>query len=341
MKLTKEVVALIKNYIIDNVGSYPNTLTNKVVEHFEITKPTVLKYINELIEEGILVKTGRGRSPGYQLQIKTHTFHYALNEKIAEDVIWREDIYPILDPLPQNIRDACQYGFTEMVNNVIDHSEAEEFLVKIKQDHLTVSFVIEDSGIGIFKKIQKDLQLDDPKHAILELAKGKFTSDPNNHTGEGIFFTSKIFNKFGILSQNLTFVGNQNHEVLFQDVGEDIEGTTVIMMIKKQSDISISGVFNEYTDPDKDPGFHKTIVPVKLMQYEGESLISRSQAKRLIQRFDKFLEVVLDFEGVHIIGQAFADEVFRVFQNEHPGVHLTPVNTTAEIKNMIIRASKL
>jgi hypothetical protein len=175
----------------------------------------------------------------------------------------------------------------------------------------------------------------------LELAKGKFTSDPNNHTGEGIFFTSKIFNRFGILSQNLTFVGNQSHEILFQDVGDDIEGTTVIMMIKKQSDISISDVFNEYTDPDKDPGFHKTIVPVKLMQYEGESLISRSQAKRLIQRFDKFLEVVLDFEGVNIIGQAFADEVFRVFQNEHPNVHLTPVNTTTEIKNMIIRSSKL
>lgn len=340
MKLTKEVVTLIKKYIIDNVSSHPNTLTNKVVEHFEITKPTVLKYINELIEDGILVKNGRGRSPDYQLKVKNHIFHYTVDGKTAEDVIWREDIYPILDPLPQNIRDACQYGFTEMVNNVIDHSEAEKFLVKIKQDYLTVAFVIVDSGIGIFKKIQNNLQLDDPKHAILELAKGKFTSDPNNHTGEGIFFTSKIFNKFGILSQNLTFVGNQNHEVLFQDVGEDIEGTTVIMMIKKQSDISISNVFNEYTDPDKEPGFHKTIVPVKLMQYEGESLISRSQAKRLIQRFDKFLEVVLDFDGVNIIGQAFADEVFRVFQNAHPNVHLTPVNTTTEIKNMIIRASK-
>ncbi|MDA3896573.1 MAG: STAS-like domain-containing protein, partial [Desulfobacteraceae bacterium] len=168
-----------------------------------------------------------------------------------------------------------------------------------------------------------------------------FTSDPNNHTGEGIFFTSKIFNTFVIISENLTFAGNQNHEFLFQDLGEVMKGTTVVMMMmKKQSDISISDVFNEYTDPDKEPGFHKTIVPVQLMQYEGESLLSRSQAKRLIQRFDKFLEVVLDFEGVNIIGQAFADEVFRVFQNEHPNVHLTSVNTTTEIKNMIIRASK-
>ncbi|RJP85882.1 MAG: DUF4325 domain-containing protein [Desulfobacteraceae bacterium] len=340
MKLTKEVVAAIKSYIIDNVRSFPNTLTNNVVEYFEITKPTVLKYINELIEEGVLVKKGQGRSPKYALKVKVNKFQYTINEKIAEDVIWREDIYPILDPLSQNVLLACNYGLTEMVNNVIDHSEAKNFYIEIKQDCLTITFIISDSGIGIFKKIQKVLELDDPKHSILELAKGKFTSDPNNHTGEGVFFTSKIFNEFIIISYNLSFIGNPNLEVLFQDVGEEIEGTTVMMMIQKQSNIAIADVFNEYTNPDKEPGFHKTIVPVKLMQYEGEALLSRSQAKRLIQRFDKFLEVVLDFEGVNIIGQAFADEVFRVFQNEHPNVHLTPANTTTEIKNMIIRASK-
>lgn len=340
MKLTKEVIAAIKSYIINNVGLYPNTLTSNVVEYFGISKPTVLKYIYELIEDGVLVKKGIGRGTNYRLNAKANRFNYTIDENIAEDVVWREDIYPVLDPLPQNVRVACQYGVTEMVNNVIDHSEAENFHIEIKQDSLTVVFIISDSGIGIFKKIQRDLQLDDPKHSLLELAKGKFTSDPNNHTGEGIFFTSKIFNRFMIISENLSFIGNQNHEFLFQDLGEDIKGTTVMMMMMKQSNISISDVFNEYTDPDKEPGFHKTIVPVKLMQYEGESLLSRSQAKRLIQRFEKFLEVVLDFEGVNIIGQAFADEVFRVFQNEHPNVHLTPVNTTTEIKNMIIRASK-
>lgn len=53
-------------------------------------------------------------------------------------------------------------------------------------------------------------------------------------------------------------------------------------------------IFDEYADPDKDPSFHKTCIPVKLMQHEGESLLSRSQAKRLISRFDRFTEVILD-----------------------------------------------
>ena len=107
------------------------------------------------------------------------------------------------------------------------------------------------------------------------------------------------------------------------------------MDIRNKSQISIADIFNEYTDPDKQPGFHKTIIPVQLMQYEGESLLSRSQAKRLIVRFDRFIEVILDFTGVSIIGQAFADEVFRVFKTEHPQVHLIPVNYNDDIKKMI------
>ena len=75
--------------------------------------------------------------------------------------------------------------------------------------------------------------------------------------------------------------------------------------------------------------------PVKLMEYEGELLLSRSQAKKLITRFDKFLEVVFDFQGVTEIDQAFADEVFRVFRNMHPNVHLVPINCSPTVQRMI------
>lgn len=42
--------------------------------------------------------------------------------------------------------------------------------------------------------------------------------------------------------------------------------------------------------------FCKTVVPVKLLRYKDEGIISRSHAKRLLARFDKFKYVVL----VHI-----------------------------------------
>jgi hypothetical protein len=47
----------------------------------------------------------------------------------------------------------------------------------------------------------------------------------------------------------------------------------------KPAQLSLADVFNEYADPDKQPGFYKTAIPVQIMQYEGDSLMSRSQAK--------------------------------------------------------------
>jgi len=45
--------------------------------------------------------------------------------------------------------------------------------------------------------------------------------------------------------------------------------------------------------------------------------------------------VNLDFEGVEIIGQAFADELFRVFPSFHPDIHLEPINTNENVRKMI------
>jgi hypothetical protein len=107
------------------------------------------------------------------------------------------------------------------------------------------------------------------------------------------------------------------------------------MEISTSSRLVLADVFNEYTDPDKQPGFYKTTVPVQIMQYEGESLMSRSQAKRLMNRFDRFLEVVLDFANISFIGQGFADEIFRVFAQAHPGTRLIPVHCTETVEKMI------
>jgi len=80
---------------------------------------------------------------------------------------------------------------------------------------------------------------------------------------------------------------------------------------------------------------------VKLALYEGEALVSRSQAKRLSMRFERFRYVVLDFSGVKEICQAFADELFRIFAEAHPQVLLTWINTTDSVENMIKRVSFL
>ena len=111
------------------------------------------------------------------------------------------------------------------------------------------------------------------------------------------------------------------------------------MEILLSSTRSIKEVFDEFTDAEEDLAFNKTVVPVKLALYEGEQLISRSQGKRILNRVEKFKTVILDFQGVSLIGQGFGDEIFRVFATRNPQIKLIPVNVNEDILRSIKAAT--
>ncbi len=251
--------------------------------------------------------------------------------------MWLENISPLVSDLPENVKEMWHYGVTEMVNNAIDHSEGTLLKLYFFRTALDVEIWINDDGEGIFHRIQRLANLYDAREAILELAKGKFTTDPANHSGEGIFFTSRAFDSFMILSRNLYFSHKAERDDWLIDDDQDTPGTRVILKLDNDCRRTLKSVYDEFAEPDEFT-FSKTIVPVRLARHEGEKLVSRSQAKRLVSRFEKFKSVVLDFEDVEEIGQAFADEIFRVFASSHPGVSLTPINVSAEVQQMIVRA---
>jgi uncharacterized protein DUF4325 len=66
--------------------------------------------------------------------------------------------------------------------------------------------------------------------------------------------------------------------------------------------------------------------------------MSRSQARWVLARFERFKEVFLDFSGIEFIGQAFADEVFRVYAADHPEIKLLAANANEQVSHMIWRA---
>ena len=85
------------------------------------------------------------------------------------------------------------------------------------------------------------------------------------------------------------------------------------------------------------PGdFDKTIVPVCLAN--SSDLVSRSQARRVLGGLELFREVILDFKDIEYIGQAFADEIFRVFPNMNPNTSIIAQNANSDVQNMINRA---
>jgi len=114
-------------------------------------------------------------------------------------------------------------------------------------------------------------------------------------------------------------------------------GTAVWMRLNNHTSRTTKKIFDKFTSEDNF-GFTKTIVPVRLAQYGDDKLVSRSQAKRLLVRIDRFQTVIFDFKGVDNIGQAFADEVFRVFATQHPDIELHYMNANSAVKRMIIRA---
>lgn len=324
--------------ILDNVADHPHDLARVVVEQFGITRQAVLRHVKTLEKKGFLSSVGTTR--------KTYTFGFN-RERIRiyglsgldEWDVWAKDFSTILSGLKDNVNDIAHRGFTEMLNNAIDHSDGNEVVVAARVFNGQLEMVISDNGEGIFKRISRLLALPDERLALLELSKGKLTTDPKNHSGEGIFFTSRMFDHFSIRSGNLVY--SHDCELQFDWLDEMPtfkHGTFVSMSISCESARSAKAVYEEYYAGPEELNFNKTVVPMRLARFGNENLISRSQAKRVTTRFEKFRMVVLDFDGVPEIGQGFSDELFRVFARAHPEIELIPVNCTPGVQDMITRA---
>jgi len=341
----KERGISIRTQIIRDVIHHPIDISKHIAQIFSITPQAVYNHIKRLEEEGYIASTGRGKGKKYTLGlVRSYSVKLPLIEHLAEDTIWSKSFAFIFEGLLENVVDICHYGFTEMVNNVIDHSDGKNIAMHIFRDKEKVQIFVTDDGEGIFKRITRLCHLSDERHAIMELSKGKLTTDPDNHTGEGIFFTSRMFDEFEIESKGLNYshYDKDNFDFLFDSPHKMEEvGTMVVMVIAISSERLIKNVFNEYTEDLFDEGtsqFNKTVIPVKLALYGNEKLISRSQAKRLLTRIEKFQLVLFDFEDIGMIGQAFADEIFRVYANKHKNIQLIPINMEKDVEKMVQRA---
>jgi hypothetical protein len=226
-----------------------------------------------------------------------------------------------------------------MFNTAIDHSEGTLIGIDIKKTAYSTEIIVWDNGVGIFTKIKNALQLIDERHAVLELTKGKLTTDPDRHTGEGIFFSSRMFDQYSILSGEvyLSHRYDKEEDWILQN-HEYQAGTYIFMTLHNNTSRTTKEIFDKFTSAEDEYGFTKTVVPVRLAQYGNEQLISRSQAKRLLARVDRFKTVLFDFSEVQTIGQAFTDEVFRVFVKQHPEIRIVPINGNEAVNQMIKRA---
>ncbi len=237
--------------------------------------------------------------------------------------------------LAKDVARIVEHGFTEMLNNAIEHSESPRIEIEVRANKETFSFEIVDHGIGIFHNVRQKRNLASDIEAAQDIFKGKQTTMPATHSGQGIFFTSKMADKFWIISSKTEVLVDNTIPDFFIKPHRQRMGTLVGFLINLTSQKKIQDVFNQFTNSEQ--RFDKTEIKVELYTME-DSFVSRSQARRLLAGLDEFKRIVLDFNRVEFIGQGFADEIFRVYKNFHPDVEIPFVNAAPEVEAMIRRA---
>lgn len=344
---------LTKEKILDIARKGGKVSTGDLAGHFGVSRQYASGLVSELVREGRLFKIGKTRgafyvSPAYLKKnpgIIPNYYSKSLENKGLEEHRVLEDIENSLQrlkKLPDNIRSIFTYAFSEMLNNAIEHSKSGKISVEVNMGGETLSFQVRDYGIGVFRNVMKQRKLKSELEAIQDLLKGKTTTTPKSHSGEGIFFTSKVGDVFTLESfrQGL-IVDNTLPDVFVEEPRGSPRGTLVKFQIGLNSKRRLNDVFKKYTNIGKgsDYGFDKTEVYIKLYTIGGV-YISRSQARRVLAGLDKFRVVVLDYDKVPVVGQAFTDEIYRVFKNKHPDIKIESVNMQDGVRFMVEHAKK-
>ena len=317
-----------------------------------VSRQTAHGLIKNLVDEGIVIKIGSTAKASYATPkyaashleifptvIERHYENESLEEhKIVDEI---ENHFPRLLKLEENVRAIFSYAFSEMLNNAIEHSESRSIDVQVSIEDGRLMFVVSDAGVGVFRNIMRKKDLHSELEAVQDLLKGKTTTMPKSHSGEGIFFTSKVADRFILESfENELIVDNTIRDVFLDKPLRSRQGTKVIWSIDSKTARHLDEVFQKFSDVDEAsglPSFDRTEVKIRLYAMTGIH-ISRSQARRVLHGLEKFKKIIFDFDQVPMVGQAFADEVFRVFQEKYPQISLQAIGMNEAVKFMVDRA---
>jgi anti-sigma regulatory factor (Ser/Thr protein kinase) len=339
----------IKKYLLRKISVDDPDLIAKTMDAFGISVTTVKRYLREGLELGI-IEISDEKACKYRLKAEEFSISLPIdNDIMSEDIIFSEHIAPMLYRCNDKAKRIWQYACPEIINNALEHSGGSKLYIHVVSDTLNTSVIISDNGLGTFTTILEYMRGHGWKNprieeALVELYKGKLTRDREHHSGEGIFFSSKMLDRFILWSDSLIYQSGclaeqsviQSHLAAYASRISE-QSTTVIMQLENETDRDNTEIFSKYSDIDE--GFIRTIIPVREACITSDP-VARSQARRICSRLDEFKEVILDFINVDFMGQGFADELFRVYALAHPEVTLSPINMLPGVGRMIKHISR-
>jgi anti-sigma regulatory factor (Ser/Thr protein kinase) len=327
-----------KEVIRDLIAIHGTTSVREVSAITGLTRQAIQYHLTQMEASGELIRVGKGRATRYAREALI--WATLKLEGLEEHEVWK-DVERQLGKtvaLKPNVRSIVSYAFTEMLNNAIDHSKGTEVRTAVWANGGKLSFDIVDDGRGAFMTVIDKFGLADNLTAIQELSKGKQTTDPVRHTGQGIFFTSKAVDRFELESNGTKWIVDNERQDFAVGISRLPQGTRVSCMLDVASSRILRDVFDAFTTRDS-LDFTKTAPVVRLFK-QGTLFVSRSEAKRLAANLEEFEEVILDFSGIDEVGQGFVDELFRVWATDHPGTRLVPMNMNPVVAAFVDRVAE-
>ena len=319
--------------------------TSDVLEDLkhQYSRPYISRTLGDMTSKKLLSRAGSGPRVFYALPKNEDFLSDRIRRRLKNTNLKEHEVVeklmgqvPFLGNLKDNVRSVFDYAFSEMLNNAIEHSKSEWIEIEVRKDSNYLLFEVRDFGIGVYNNVMNERNLNSELEAIQDLLKGKVTTQPQSHSGEGIFFTSKSGDLYYLDSFGYRLLVNNEINDVFVEEINSIKGTRVIFKIKLNSPRHLNDIFNKYQSEPESYAFDKTEVLIKLYKM-GTIHVSRSQARRVLSGLDKFKKVIFDFDSVPTVGQAFADEIFRVFAQNNPEMELTPINMNEAVEFMVKR----
>lgn len=315
-------------------------LTEHVEERTGASRRAVQAALRKLVDAQWLTRSGSSRrpvwGPGALRQVaRSYTLH-----GLQEDLPWQRDFAPNF-ALPRHVERMVRHGFTELLNNAIDHSGGSSVTVSLRQTPSHVQLLVSDDGCGVFDKICSAFDIADAQHAMLELSKGRLTSQPEAHTGRGLFFSSQLADVFDIHANNTAFQRRAWEGAGWQP-GRPLprQGSSIYMAIALDTTRTLEQVLEAWSTDGSGIAFDRTTVHLRLLAGPGQALDSRAQARRVAARLPMFRRAEISFEGVDDVGHPFTDELFRVFARARPEVELVPTHMSPRIAALVKSAQQ-
>lgn len=328
-------LAAVTQWITATAARAGAELPAQVCERLGIGRRAALALLRRLEAAQWLVHEGTPRRrvwrPGPLRQVVQR---YAI-AGLHEDLPWARDFAPFF-ALPPEVARMAQHAFTELLNNAIDHSGGTQVTVSMRQTAAHLQLLVSDDGCGVFQRIESAFSIGDPTLAMVELAKGKLTTQPERHTGRGLYFTSRLADMFD-LHANETAFQYRGWDRRSWHAGKPLsrQGTSIYMAIALDTPRTLDAVLRAHSLDGAGYGFDRTVVPLQLLAGPSSGLESRAQAKRVASRLQSFRRAEVDFSGIADVGHGFVDELFRVFMREQPQLELVPVGMAPRVAAMV------